>query len=515
VSSTAPPRPTLPTLRDRASGVLLHLTSLPGPHGSGDLGPQALGFADLLHAAGQRWWQVLPINPPGGGASPYQTLSVFAGSPALVALEPLVKRGWLDAHAVAKATPRGDPHHIDWPASIAFREAQLRHAHLTFEATATREERAAVAAFAVRERVWLDDFLLYAALKRAHDGAAWFDFPPALRRREPAALAAAAIEHASELDYLRFVQWCFDTQWRALRAHCAARGIALLGDVPIFVADDSADVWAHQELYFLGEDGRPTVVAGVPPDYFSETGQRWGNALYRWDVHAARGFSWWIERLRGAFSRFDAVRLDHFIGFQRYWEVPAEEPDARNGRFLPGPGRALFDAATLALGELPLIAEDLGVLTDEVKKLRDDLELPGMRVLQFAFGADAGSRDYRPHAYPRRSVAYTGTHDNDTTQGWFRDPTGDPAARALALRYLASDGREVHWDMIRMALLSPADLAIIPMQDVLGLGTDARTNTPGTTDGNWCWRMRLSDLAPDSVARLRSLTETYDRTPLR
>ena len=367
----------------------------------------------------------------------------------------------------------------------------------------------------MRERSWLDDFLLYAALKRAHGGAAWFDFAPALRRREPQALALASVEHSSELDYLRFVQWCFDTQWRALRRHCAARGIALMGDVPIFVADDSADVWAHQDLYFLGEDGRPTVVAGVPPDYFSETGQRWGNALYRWDVHAAQGFSWWIERLRGAFARFDAVRLDHFIGFHRYWEVPAAEPDARNGRFRPGPGRALFDAATRALGALPLIAEDLGVLTDEVKALRDDLELPGMRVLQFAFGGDAGSRDYRPHAFPHRSVAYTGTHDNDTTLGWFRDPQGDPDSRARALRYLASDGREVHWDMIRMALLSPSNLAVLPMQDVLGLGSEARMNTPGTMDGNWSWRMRLTDLAPGSVERLRMLTETYDRAPLR
>lgn len=495
--------------------MLLHLTSLPGPHGSGDLGPQALGFADLLSAAGQRWWQVLPVNPPGGGASPYQTLSVFAGSPALVALEPLIARGWLDARAVAEAAPRGDAQRIDWSATGAFREAQLRAAHAAYEATATRDERAALAAFAVRERSWLDDFLLYAALKRAHGGAAWFDFAPALRRREPQALALASVEHSSELDYLRFVQWCFDTQWRALRRHCAARGIALMGDVPIFVADDSADVWAHQELYFLGEDGRPTVVAGVPPDYFSETGQRWGNALYRWDVHAAQGFSWWIERLRGAFARFDAVRLDHFIGFHRYWEVPAAEPDARNGRFRPGPGRALFDAATRALGALPLIAEDLGVLTDEVKALRDDLELPGMRVLQFAFGGDAGSRDYRPHAFPHRSVAYTGTHDNDTTLGWFRDPQGDPDSRARALRYLASDGREVHWDMIRMALLSPSNLAVLPMQDVLGLGSEARMNTPGTMDGNWSWRMRLTDLAPGSVERLRMLTETYDRAPLR
>jgi len=511
VSSRTDSAPAPPKLDERSSGVLLHLTSLPGPHGSGDLGPQALGFADLLRAARQRWWQVLPINPPGGGASPYQTLSVFAGSPALVALEPLIARGWLDARAVEAGTPKGNASAIDWPTTSAFREAQLRQAHAAFEATATREERAALAEFGAREQSWLDDFVLFAALKNAQSGAAWFDFPTPLRRREPAALDGARAEHARELEYLRFVQWCFDTQWRALRAHCAALGIALLGDVPIFVADDSADVWANQELFFLGDDGRPTVVAGVPPDYFSETGQRWGNALYRWDLHAAGGFDWWIARLRGAFARFDAVRLDHFIGFHRYWEVPAAEPDARNGRFLPGPGRALFDAATAALGPLQLVAEDLGVLTDEVKALRDDLRLPGMRVLQFAFGSDAGSRDYRPHAYPRRAVAYTGTHDNDTTLGWFRDPSGDPASRALALRYLASDGREVHWDMIRMALLSPADLAIIPMQDVLGLGSDARTNTPGTTDGNWCWRMRLADLPGDAVARLRMLTETYDR----
>ncbi len=505
----------LPTLDERASGILLHFTSLPGPHGSGDLGPQAHGFAELLSASGQSWWQALPINPPGGGASPYQTLSVFAGSPALVALEPLAARGWLDAHTLAHAAPRGDAARVDWDATLAFREARLREAHRAFESTATHEERADLAMFTAREAEWLEDYALFVALKAAHGGVAWFDFPAPLRRREPHALTAARHTHARELAYQRFVQWCFDTQWRALRARCAALGVGLLGDVPIFVADDSADVWAHQPLFFLGEDGRPTVVAGVPPDYFSETGQRWGNALYRWDVLAARGYDWWIARLRDALRRFDAVRLDHFIGFHRYWEVPAAEPDARNGRFRPGPGRALFDAATRALGPLPLIAEDLGVLTDEVKKLRDDLALPGMRVLQFAFGVDAGSREYRPHAWPRRSVAYTGTHDNDTTLGWLHDPQGDAAARALALRYLASDGRAVNWDMIRMALLSPADLAIVPMQDLLGLGSEARMNTPGTVTGNWAWRMRVSDVGGDVVDRLRGLVETYDRLPPR
>jgi 4-alpha-glucanotransferase len=513
----------VPTLRERASGVLLHLTSLPGPHGSGDLGPQAYGFVDLLASAGQRWWQVLPLNPPGGGASPYQTTSVFAGNPLLVALEPLVERGWLRAHEVAEALPPdpSDGRRVDFPRVAAFRDALLRRAHARMLAEGHEADAADLQAFSAREGGWLEDYLLFAAQKRSQADAAWFDFPAPLRRRDPDALAAARQRHAAEIAFQRFVQWQFDVQWRRLRAYAHARGVGLLGDVPIFVADDSADVWAHQELFFLGEDGRPTVVAGVPPDYFSALGQRWGNALYRWDALAERGYAWWIERLRLAFARHDAVRLDHFIGFQRYWEIPAAEPDARGGRFRPGPGRALFDAVRAALGDVQLVAEDLGVLTPEVEALRDDLGLPGMRVLQFSFGVDPGARAHHPHAFPRRCVVYTGTHDNDTALGWWRDPraaaqTAEGAhlrrERDYAQRYLASDGREPHWDLIRCALSNQAVLAIVPMQDVLGLDATARMNVPGTTEGNWAWRMRVQDLPSGAVERLRALAETYDRT---
>jgi 4-alpha-glucanotransferase len=513
----------VPTLRERASGVLLHVTSLPGPHGSGDLGPQAYGFVDLLAHAGVRWWQVLPLNPPGGGASPYQATSVFAGNPLLVALEPLIERGWLRAHEVAEALPpdASDGRRVDFARVARFRDALLRHAHARMLAEGNEGDAADLQAFSAREQSWLEDYLIFTAQKRAQGDAPWFDFPEPLRRRDPDALATARSRHSGEIAFQRFVQWQFDVQWRRLRAHAHARGVGLLGDVPIFVADDSADVWAHQDLFFLGPDGRPTVVAGVPPDYFSALGQRWGNALYRWDAMAAGGYRWWIDRLRVAFSRHDAVRLDHFIGFHRYWEIPAAEPDARGGRFRSGPGRAFFDAVREALGDVQLVAEDLGVLTPEVEALRDELGLPGMRVLQFSFGVDPGARAHHPHAFPRRCVVYTGTHDNDTILGWLRDPraaaqTPEGARlrreREYALRYVASDGREPHWDMIRCALSSHADLAVLPMQDVLGLDGSARMNVPGTTEGNWTWRMRVQDVSHAVVERLRGLLETYDRT---
>lgn len=500
-----------PTLRDRTSGVLLHVTSLPGPHGSGDLGPNAHGFVDLLAAGGQRWWQVLPINPPGGGASPYQTTSVFAGHPGLIALEPLVQHGWLSLSPAP-----GDEAHVRFDVVTAYRDRMLRHAHAKFLHSATPQERRELEEFEGREKGWLEDFALFSALKERNGGRSWTEWRPALVRREPHAMKKARGELAAEVAFQSFCQWLFDVQWRELRAKAHARGIGLLGDVPIFVAHDSADVWAHQELFFLDDDGAPTVVAGVPPDYFSETGQRWGNALYRWDVMRKAHFDWWRARMRTSLARFDAVRLDHFIGFVRYWEIPAANEDARVGVFRPGPGRALFDAIRKELGDVQLIAEDLGVITDEVKALRDGLDIPGMRVLQFAFGADPGSRLFQPHAFPRRAVVYTATHDNDTTVGWLRDPitktdAGARAQRELMLRYAASDGREPNWDLIRLALSSVADTAIIPMQDVLGLGSEARMNTPATSDGNWSWRLRLAAIPHGAIERLGKLADLYDR----
>lgn len=486
-----------PSLARRASGVLLHPTSLPGPGEWGDLGPEAFRFADFLAEAGQRWWQMLPIGPVGAADSPYLSSSSFAGDPRLVSLEALARDGLL---------PRAQ--------RSGSREAWLRYA---FERFRSRPRALSeLAAFRNRCRHWLPDYALFEALRNAYRGATWTAWQAPLRDRHPRALARARRALATEIRFHEFVQYAFERQWAALRAHCADRGIGLIGDVPIFVSHDSADVWAHPEIFRLDARGRPQVVAGVPPDYFSRTGQLWGNPLYRWEVLRRRGYDWWLARLRAAFARFDAVRLDHFIGFHRYWEVPAGARTAVHGRWRPGPGAPFFEAVFRSLGRVQLIAEDLGRITPEVEALRDRFGLPGMRVLQFAFGSDPGSERYRPHRYPRNCVVYTGTHDNDTLVGWFRGASAPHVARerAFALRYAASDGREVHWDFIRLAWSSVANTAIVPAQDLLGLGSEARMNTPGVPTGNWRWRLRPRQLGPPIARRLRELTETYGRLDL-
>jgi 4-alpha-glucanotransferase len=509
----------VPGLHERASGVLLHPTSLPGPHGSGDLGAEARRFARWLHAAGQRWWQMLPVAPVGYGNSPYSALSAFAGSPLLVSLEGLVEDGLLPAAGLAGA-PRFPRDRVDFAAASAFRGRHLRRAFAAFASRPGRRRRA-FEAFCARNASWLDDFALYAALKEHQGLRAWTEWPEDLRRRERPVLRSVRRTLASELEFHRFCQWIFDRQWRALRMACRALGIALLGDVPLFVAHDSADVWAHPELWKLDARGRPTVVAGVPPDYFSETGQRWGNPLYRWDRMAGDGYRWWVDRLRITLERFDAVRLDHFIGFLRAWEIPASEPTAVRGRYVRGPGDALFDALEAALGApLPLVAEDLGVVTPEVKALRDRYGLPGLRVLQFAFGTDVSAPDFLPHNYPRRTVVYTGTHDNDTTVGWFRDEGGGTRTRAqiererrAALDYVGGPPEAIHWSLIRAALLSVADLAVVPAQDLLGLGSAARMNRPGEPRGNWEWRLIAGSLGAALARRLAHLTRLSGRMP--
>lgn len=493
------------SLRERACGLLLHPTSLPGPGPTGELGSAAHRFVEFLRAAGQRAWQMLPVGPPGFGDSPYSALSAFAGNPALVSLERLAADGLLP--------PGWDP---------ARREEGLRAA-LAALTRRPGEARDGFEAFCVAERGWLDDYALYRAIKRAHGEVQWTRWPAPLRDRDPGALAEAARALSGELRLVKFEQHRFALDWRALRAACAARGVRLVGDVPIFVAHDSADVWAHRELFRLRPDGEPAVVAGVPPDYFSTTGQRWGNPLYRWSRMRRDGWRWWIERFRSALSRFDAVRLDHFIGFVRYWEIPADEPTAVHGRWMRGPGAAFFRAVADALGGLPFIAEDLGAVTPAVTRLRRRLGLPGTRVLQFAFGTDPQAPLFRPHAYERVTVAYTGTHDNDTTRGWFHDPGGPGSTRApaetekerqAAMRYLGvRDAAEIHWDFIRVLYMSVADLVIVPVQDVLGLGTEARMNRPGIAEGNWGWRLSEGALGPALAERLRGLAETYERVP--
>jgi 4-alpha-glucanotransferase len=513
------PRPAVPTLQERASGVLLHLTSLPGPHGNGDLGKEARGFVEFLARAGQRWWQMLPVGPAGYGDSPYSAMSAFAGNPLLVDISALgipVDRARL---------PQGA---VDYEAATAFREKHLRRA---FQAEASLPARAqsGFRAYCEREAAWLDDFALFAALKRAHGGVEWTKWPEALRTREPGALAQARKRHADEIELAKFVQWKFDDQWNALRALCKQRGIGLIGDLPIFVAHDSADVWQHPEVWKLDDDGVSTCVAGVPPDYFSKTGQRWGNPLYRWAHLKKEGYAWWVERVRSALSRFDAVRLDHFIGFARYWEVPGDEKTAMNGRWMKGPGRDLFDTIQreLGRGRLPFIAEDLGAVTPKVTRLRRDLGLPGMRIIQFAFGDDQQAPGFLPHNHTRGSAVYTGTHDNDTIVGWFHDPgdgkasTRSPeqtnAERRTALAYLGRTsadlerGLEIHWEMIRLAFASVAHTAIVPMQDLLGLGSEARMNTPGQAGGNWRWRVDADALTPALERRLLEVTRTYGR----
>lgn len=510
----------LPRLDQRRSGVLLHPTSLPGPYGSGDIGPEAHRFAERIAAAGQSWWQMLPTGPLGYGDSPYSAQSAFAGNTLLVSPDVLVEQGLLRTHALP-APADGARARVDYAAARALREPLLRQAFEAFSSSGGAATRR-LESFRDACQGWLPDYALYRALKRTHGERPWTSWEPELRDRKKRALEQARHDLAADIAFEEFAQLMFAEQWRALRDHTAALGLGLIGDVPIFVAHDSADVWQHQELFRLDDEGMPTVVAGVPPDYFSKTGQLWGNPLYRWGRMEKTGFAFWVERIGASLEQFDAIRLDHFIGFHRNWQIPADAPTAETGEFQAGPGAKLFKALQKRYGKLPLIAEDLGVVTPAVKKLRDRFELPGIRILQFAFGDDPSAPDFLPHVYPRRCVVYTGTHDNDTTVGWFSEKAGTASTRsddqiaserAFAMRYLDSDGTEIHWDMIRMAWLSVADLAIVPLQDVMGLGSESRMNLPGTASGNWAWRL-LPD-APDSAAleRLAALTATYDRAP--
>jgi 4-alpha-glucanotransferase len=491
----------------RAAGVLLHPTSLPGG-GIGDAGPAAHRFVDWLAAAGQSFWQLLPLVPADDGGSPYSGLSAFAGNPLLVSPEALVSDGLLSPEDLE--SPAFDPARVDFADAARWKELLLRRAFGAFRAGWAPALVDEAAAYRDRNAAWLDDWCLFRALRDDQGGAAWTEWDPPLRDREPAALAAAREALRDEVDRHAFVQWAFDRQWGALRRHAAARGVRLIGDVPIFVAHDSADVWAHRELFSLDAQGRPTVVAGVPPDYFSATGQRWGNPLYRWDVLRATGYRWWIDRFRRALQHVDVARVDHFRGFESYWEVPAVEETALHGRWVPGPGAELFRAVEAALGGLPLIAEDLGIITPEVDALREGLGLPGMRVLHFAFGDDERN-PHLPANHPRDTVAYTGTHDNDTSAGWYA--AAGAGERAGLARLTPLSRGDVHWGMIEAVFGSPAEVAVVPVQDVLGLGSEARMNTPGTVEGNWAWRMREGDLTPAAAARLRDVTQRTGRLP--
>jgi 4-alpha-glucanotransferase len=491
----------------RSSGILLHPTSLPGPHGSGDLGPEAWRFVDWLHEAGQTQWQMLPINPAGPGHSPYMSVSAFAGNPLMVALQPLVARGWL---AEPEAPAGGfDPLRSDFDRVAPWRLARLRQAATGFFERASPADRLALAAWSQLQAAWLPDYALFMALHTAHGGQPWWTWPVPLRDRHPRALQAAREQHGAEMAFWRWVQWCFDAQFAELKAHAHARGVALVGDLPIFVAHDSVDCWSRPDLYWLDDEGRPTVIAGVPPDDLGPLGQRWGNPLYRWDRMAGDDYAWWTARVQRAMTHADVFRIDHFLGFSAYWEIPADSPTAQVGRWVPGPGRALFEAIGRALGPLPIIAEDLGLVTDEVRALRDSCGFPGMKILQFAFGTD-GSHEFLPHNCGPQVVMYTGTHDNDTARGWWDNA---PAReRAYCADYLGCTADDVHWAMLRVASQSVARWVVFPLQDVLGLGSEHRMNLPGTLGGsNWAWRFAWEQLSPPLAQRLARLARQCGR----
>jgi 4-alpha-glucanotransferase len=506
----------------RLSGILLHPTSLPGRYGIGDVGPQARRFVDFLAGAGQGLWQVLPLGPTGYGDSPYQCFSAFAGNPLLVSLEDLADEGWLSPSDLAQA-PEFPAHTVDYGAVIDFKLPLLRRAYEAFAARADAPAHDGFAAFCRAHAAWLDDFALFMALKSAHGGRSWDTWDPAAARREPEALDEWRRRAAREIEAHKFTQWAFFRQWLRLRRLCHERRLRVMGDIPIFVAHDSADVWAHPELFRLGADGRPAFIAGVPPDYFSATGQCWGNPLYRWEMLERTGYSWWIERFRQAFELVDLVRVDHFRGFEAFWEIPGGEDTAVNGRWVKAPGEALFAAVQRALGgELPIVAENLGVITDEVEALRHRFGFPGMAILQFAFGIDEQAGSFRPHTWQRDLVAYTGTHDNDTLVGWWnstgegdstRTPEDVAAEKALARLYLGTDGTDIHWVMIRTLLASVAGTAVMPLQDVLGVGGEGRMNLPSRPAGNWRWRVTAPALGDDVRDRLRALVEVYGRLP--
>lgn len=510
-----------PGLSRRSAGVLLHVTSLPGRHGSGDIGPEARAFVDFLAAAGQSWWQMLPVNPAGAGNSPYSGVSAFAGNPLLISLDDLVEQGLLQSNDVGAAIGGA---RADYRRAASKRLPALRRAFAT-HLRRPRRLAAALDRFRGEARYWLPDYALYMALRGSMNGRRWPEWPAALRRREPAALRRARRELAQEVLYYEFEQLLFHQQWVRLREHARVQGVGLIGDAPIFIAHESADVWAHAHLFSLDRAGEPTHVAGVPPDYFSKTGQLWGNPLYRWRVLQRSGFKWWVERFRTLRQHFDLVRLDHFIGFSRYWQVPANHATAEHGTWQPAPGQALFEAVRAALGATPFIAEDLGEVTPQVRELRDAFGLPGMRVLQFAFGGDPQANQFLPHAYVRNTVAYTGTHDNDTIAGWYEDPGSSAGPRSArqaarerqsALRYLAGPSAQeltddVHWAAIRALYASTANTVLVPLQDVLGLDNDARMNQPGTAQGNWEWRVNRRQTSRQLARALRVYTSTYDR----
>jgi 4-alpha-glucanotransferase len=495
--------------QERLSGVLLHVTSLPSYGGIGDFGPAAYAFVDFLAAAKQRMWQVLPLSPTGYGSSPYSALSAFAGNPLLISLEMLVHDGWIAGDRIV-----GLPGHegaADFDAASRLKLPLIEEAAGNFLDHAQENRRAKFQRFCEHNSSWLQDYAMFNVLRRQHEYASWHEWPAEYARRTGDALSKLMNDHGRELAVEQVVQFFFNEQWCGLRGYCAERKIRIMGDVAIFVNYDSADVWTHPEMFELDEDLRPVRVSGVPPDYFSVTGQRWGNPLYKWGLLKERGFDWWVARIRRSLTLYDVIRLDHFRGFEAFWSIPAEEETAINGQWVKAPGHDLFQRLKEVFGDLPFVAEDLGLITPEVDELREHFGMPGMRILQFGF-SDRGAHLYLPHRYVPNTVVYTGTHDNNTTLGWWRDDVSD-VERANVQTYLQKidHDEDIVWTMIRAAARSVANLCVFPMQDVLHLGSEGRMNTPSAGAGNWSWRYGLSAVHPDFATQLAELMAMTDR----
>ncbi len=496
----------------RSSGVLLHPTSLPGRYGIGDLGETAYQFVDWLVAAKQTVWQVLPLGPTGYGDSPYQTHSAFAGNPMLISLDMLVEDGFLASEDLADVPPF-PTQFVDYGWVIHYHTGMLNLAFANFEKLATPAQRSEFDAWCKDNDFWLDDYGLFMALKEEYEQRPWTEWDEDEALRDPKAMVDAQTRQAEHIEQVRFRQWLFARQWAALKAYANSKKIRLIGDIPIFVAHDSADVWANRELFYLDDGGNPTIIAGVPPDYFSETGQRWGNPLYKWTAMERDGYRWWIQRFRTTLRQVDLVRIDHFRGFEAFWAVPATEKTAIKGEWMPGPGLPFFNVIKAALGALPIIAEDLGVITPPVEAMRDTLNLPGMIILQFAWGDLTGEARFLPHNHRPHSIVYTGTHDNNTTNGWWFTDEIDDVIRDHVARYLDRRIVEPNWELIRLAMMSVAHTAIIPLQDIFGLGEEARMNTPGKPSDNWTWRFTARMLQGPARGRLAAMTSLYARVP--
>jgi 4-alpha-glucanotransferase len=495
--------------QERSSGVLLHVTSLPSYGGVGDFGPAAYAFVDFLAASKQRLWQVLPLSPTGYGSSPYSALSAFAGNPLLISLERLAQNGLIAWERIAGLPGHDGP--ADFEGATRLKLPLIEEAARNFLDRAPDDKRARFQKFCKDNISWLPDYAMFNVLRRQYNYASWNEWPPEYAQRKHDALTAALNRYGRELAVEQVIQFFFNEQWCALRHYCTDRKIRVLGDVAIFVSYDSADVWTHPEIFELNEERHPIRVAGVPPDYFSATGQRWGNPLYKWGTLRERGFDWWVARIRRALTLYDTVRLDHFRGFEAYWSIPAEEETAINGQWVKAPGHELFQRLKDVFGDLPFVAEDLGLITPEVDELREHFGMPGMRILQFGF-SDRKSHLYLPHKFVPNTVVYTGTHDNNTTLGWWREEASETERRNVQtyLQTIAHDD-DVVWTMIRAAARSVANLCIFPLQDVLHLGSDARMNTPAATHGNWTWRYHSNALHPDFAAQLAALMEMSDR----